>query len=137
MSDTTTRGVRVQVSPRYLEEQSDPRAGLWAFAYHVVISNEGAEPVQLLSRHWIITDANGRIEEVRGPGVVGQQPLIAPGEAWDYVSGCPLGTAMGTMHGSYRMRTARGETFDAEIAPLHARRALQSELRRPHGRFPA
>jgi ApaG protein len=118
MSDTTTRGVRVQVSPRYLEEQSDPRAGLWAFAYHVVISNEGAEPVQLLSRHWIITDANGRIEEVRGPGVVGQQPLIAPGESWDYVSGCPLGTAMGTMHGSYRMRTARGDTFDAEIAPF-------------------
>ena len=118
MSDTTTRAVRIRVTPSYLEAQSDPRAGLWAFAYHVVVTNLGSEPVQLLSRHWVITDANGRVEEVRGPGVIGQQPVIPPGESFDYVSGCPLPTAMGTMHGSYAMRTARGEEFDAEIAPF-------------------
>jgi ApaG protein len=118
MSDTTTRGVRVQVTPRYLDEQSDPRAGIWAFAYHVRITNLGSAPVQLVSRHWIITDATGRVEEVRGPGVVGQQPTLPPGESYAYTSGCPLPTAMGTMHGSYRMRLPDGETFEAAIDPF-------------------
>ena len=118
MSRTITRGVRIDVAPSYLKEQSDPRAGIWAFAYHVTISNEGDEAVQLLSRHWVITDARGHVEEVRGPGVVGQQPVIPPGGAWDYVSGCPLPTSMGAMHGTYRMALASGETFDADIGPF-------------------
>lgn len=117
-SDTVTRGIRVEVRPDFLPNQSDPRSGLWMFAYHVRISNSGKETVQLVSRHWIITDATGRVEEVRGPGVVGEQPILGPGESFDYTSGCPLPTAMGTMHGSYQMVTQRGERFDAEIAPF-------------------
>lgn len=118
MSEAITRGVRVTVFPEYLPNQSNPRGGLWMFAYHIRIENSGPEAVQLLSRHWIITDANGKAEEVRGPGVVGEQPLIAPGQQYHYSSGCPLPTSMGTMHGSYQMVTARGETFDALVAPF-------------------
>lgn len=118
MSDTTTRGVRVQVRPDYLPQQSDPRNGLWMFAYHVQISNAGPDTVQLVSRHWIVTDANGRVEEIRGPGVVGEQPVLKPGETFEYTSGCPLSTPMGTMHGSYQMVTRKGERFDAQIAPF-------------------
>lgn len=118
MSDTTTRGVRVKVRPDYLPQQSDPRNGLWMFAYHVRISNEGSDTVQLVSRHWIVTDANGRVEEVRGPGVVGEQPILKPGEQFEYTSGCPLPTPMGTMHGSYQMVTRKGERFDAAISPF-------------------
>lgn len=88
------------------------------FAYHVRIQNEGPETVQLVSRHWIITDATGRVEEVKGPGVVGHQPILKSGESFEYTSGCPLGTAVGTMHGSYQMVNARGERFDAVIAPF-------------------
>ena len=118
MSEAMTRGIRVEVRPNYLENQSDPRSGLWMFAYHVRILNDSTDTVQLLSRHWIITDATGRVEEVRGPGVVGEQPVLAPGQSFDYTSGCPLPTPMGTMHGSYQMVTQRGERFDAEIAPF-------------------
>jgi ApaG protein len=118
MSDTTTRGVRIEVEPIYLDHQSDPRGGLWMFAYNVTITNSGADAVQLVSRHWVITDANGRVEEVRGPGVIGEQPVLAPGEQFRYTSGCPLPTAMGTMHGSYQMITRAGERFDAVIAPF-------------------
>lgn len=118
MSDTTTRGVRVEVRPDYLEHQSEPRSGVWMFAYHIRISNLGGDTVQLLSRHWVITDANGRVEEVRGPGVVGEQPVIKSGAHYDYTSGCPLPTPMGTMHGSYQMVTQRGERFDAVIGPF-------------------
>lgn len=118
MSDTTTRGVRVEVRPDYLPQQSDPRNGLWMFAYRVRISNEGSDTVQLVSRHWVVTDANGRVEEVRGPGVVGEQPILEPGERFEYTSGCPLPTPMGTMHGSYQMVTRKGERFDAEISPF-------------------
>jgi ApaG protein len=118
MSDTTTRGVRVEVEPIYLEHQSEPKSGLWMFAYNVTITNGSADSVQLVSRHWIITDANGRVEEVRGPGVIGEQPVLAPGEVFRYTSGCPLPTAMGTMHGSYQMLTRAGERFDALIAPF-------------------
>ncbi|MFZ5475847.1 MAG: Co2+/Mg2+ efflux protein ApaG [Myxococcota bacterium] len=118
MSDTITRGVRVEVRPEYLDQQSDPRNGTWMFAYHVRISNLGTETVQLVSRHWIITDATGRVEEVRGPGVVGEQPVLRPGEHFDYTSGCPLPTPMGTMHGTYQMVTQKGDRFDAVIAPF-------------------
>lgn len=118
MSDTTTRDVRVEVRPVYLEDQSDPPNGLWMFAYHVRISNLGSDTVQLLSRHWVITDAMGRVKEVRGPGVVGEQPVIEPGSRYEYTSGCPLSTPMGTMHGSYQMATERGERFDALIGPF-------------------
>jgi ApaG protein len=118
MSEALTRGIRVQVEPDYLAHQSDPRNGLWMFAYHVKIHNEGGETVQLVSRHWIITDATGRVEEVRGAGVIGEQPVLKPGQAFDYTSGCPLPTAMGTMHGTYQMVNQRGERFDVEIAPF-------------------
>jgi ApaG protein len=116
MSDATTRGIHVRVESRYVPEQSDPERGGWLFAYSVRIANEGEETVQLISRHWIITDANGEVEEVRGPGVVGAQPVLRPGESFEYTSACPLGTAFGTMHGSYQMLTEQGEYFDAEIA---------------------
>lgn len=118
MSEAMTRGIRVEVSPDYLENQSDPRGGLWMFAYHVKVRNDGSDTVQLVGRHWIITDATGRVEEVRGPGVVGEQPVLKPGQSFDYTSGCPLPTPMGTMHGSYQMVTQKGERFDAEIAPF-------------------
>ncbi len=118
MSEATTRGVRVTAFPEYLPNQSNPRGGLWVFAYHIRIENDGPDPVQLLSRHWVITDANGQVEEVRGPGVVGEQPLIGPGQQYQYSSGCPLPTSMGTMHGTYQMVTNRGELFDAAVGPF-------------------
>jgi len=116
LSEAVTRGVRVTVSPRYAPEHSSPSGSRWVFLYTVRIANEGAEPVQLLSRHWIITDGTGRVEEVRGPGVVGEQPVIQPGQAYEYTSGCPLPTPFGSMAGTYQMVTGGGETFDAEIA---------------------
>ncbi|MCB9758772.1 MAG: Co2+/Mg2+ efflux protein ApaG [Alphaproteobacteria bacterium] len=118
MSDSTTRGVRVQVSSRYLPEHSDPSARMWMFAYRVTLTNVGKVPVQLRSRHWVITDATGHEEHVRGPGVVGEQPRLQPGETFSYSSGCPLRTSMGTMHGTYQMLTDEGEGFDAVIAPF-------------------
>jgi ApaG protein len=117
-SDETTRGVRIAVQSRYVPEQSAPDREHWLFAYTVRISNEGDTTVQLVSRHWIITDAEGHVEEVRGPGVVGEQPILAPGESFEYTSACPLGTPFGTMHGTYRMVTMDGERFDAAIAPF-------------------
>jgi ApaG protein len=114
----TTRGVRVTVRSRYVPEQSAPERDHWLFAYTVRITNEGDTTVQLVSRHWIITDAEGHVEEVRGPGVVGEQPTLAPGESFEYTSACPLGTPFGTMHGTYRMVTVDGDQFDAAIAPF-------------------
>jgi len=116
LSEAVTRGIRVTVSPHYAPEHSSPSGSRWVFLYTVRIANEGAEPVQLLSRHWIITDGTGRVEEVRGPGVVGEQPVIQPGQAYEYTSGCPLPTPFGSMAGTYQMVTGGGETFDAEIA---------------------
>ena len=113
-----TRGVQVEVRPEYLPAHSAPEEGQWMHAYHVRITNQGAERVQLLSRHWIITNARGVEEHVRGPGVVGQQPVLGPGEHFDYSSGCPLDTPVGTMHGSFQMVTAGGERFDAAVAPF-------------------
>jgi ApaG protein len=118
MSDTTTRGVRVQVESFYDEERSAPGESYYFFAYQVRISNLGEETVQLLSREWIITDAHGREQRVQGPGVVGEQPVLAPGTAFEYTSFCPLTTPMGTMHGSYQMATSGGDRFDAAIAPF-------------------
>ena len=121
MSEAVTRGVRVQVAARYSPERSDPSHNLWFFLYTIRIRNEGGETVQLKNRHWVITDATGKVEEVKGPGVVGEQPVLDPGDSFEYTSGCPLRTPYGTMHGSYDMHTARGERFDAEIASFTLR----------------
>lgn len=118
MSDTTTRGVRIRVTPRYLPEQSSPERGHYLFGYRVEIVNEGLEAVRLLTRHWIITNGEGTTEDIRGDGVVGQQPRLEPGERFDYTSACPLTTPVGTMHGSYQMITDDGTAFDAAIQPF-------------------
>ncbi|MBV9841230.1 MAG: Co2+/Mg2+ efflux protein ApaG [Sphingomonadaceae bacterium] len=113
--EATTGDVTVRVSVSYLPEQSDPANGRWFWAYHIRIENDGDQPVQLVSRHWLITDGRGSAQEVRGEGVVGEQPLIGPGDSYDYVSGCPLHTPSGTMEGSYQMLAASGASFDATI----------------------
>jgi len=115
-SEAVTQGVRVHVQSRYDPSRSRPHQNQWFFLYTVRISNESSETVQLLSRHWIITDATGHVEEVRGPGVVGEQPVLGPGQSFEYTSGCPLTTPFGSMHGTYQMVNARGERFDATIA---------------------
>ena len=117
-SEAVTRGIRVRVEPQYDPVRSQPANERWFFLYTVTIRNEGDETVQLLSRHWIITDGESRVEEVRGPGVVGEQPVLAPGDAYEYTSGCPLTTDVGKMEGSYQMVTQTGEAFDVEIAPF-------------------
>ena len=117
-SEATTHGIRVQVRSHYLPERSQPELSEWVFAYHVRISNVGASAARLIGRHWIITDGNGHVEEVEGDGVVGEQPLLAPGKSYEYTSGCPLKTPLGTMEGTYRMVTLSGETFDVRIAPF-------------------
>ena len=117
-SDVVTQGVRVAVESRYHPERSSPADGQWFFSYTIRIANEGTETVQLLTRHWVITDAEGKVEEVRGPGGVGQQPVLGPGDEFEYTSFCPLGTSFGTMHGTYQMVTDAGNPFDAEIAPF-------------------
>jgi ApaG protein len=118
MSDTLTRGIRIQVQSQYLSDRSSPRDSQYLFAYHVRISNEGSETAQLVSREWIITSAEGEVERVKGPGVVGEQPVLEPGTSFEYTSYCPLKTAVGSMHGSYQMVTAGGEKFDAQITPF-------------------
>lgn len=118
MSDTSTDGVRVQVAPHYHPERSNPARAHWFFSYAVSITNVGDQTVQLVSRHWVITDAHGNVEHVRGPGVVGETPVLRPGESFTYTSFCPLPTSMGAMHGTYRMRRQDGTEFDALIAPF-------------------
>jgi len=118
MSDTTTRGIRIQVRSQFLPERSSPRDEHYVFQYHVRISNIGAETAQLISREWIITSSDGEVQHVKGPGVVGEQPTLAPGGAFEYTHFCPLKTAVGSMQGSYQMVTADGERFDAVIAPF-------------------
>ena len=105
----------VQVQPRYLPEQSEPDDGRYLFAYTVTIRNTGEVTAQLVSRHWIITDSDGQIEEVRGPGVVGEQPVLKPGQSFQYTSGCPLATPVGSMHGSYQCIAEDGTAFEATI----------------------
>lgn len=118
LSDAITENVRVEVLSQYSPENSHPQQGEWVFQYTVRITNHSKETVQLISRHWIITDATGHSQEVKGLGVVGQQPLLAPGESFKYSSWCPLETPVGQMHGSYRMVRATGDHFDVEIAPF-------------------
>jgi ApaG protein len=113
--EATTAGVTVRVSVSYLPEQSEPQHGRWFWAYHIRVENGGASPVQLLTRHWIITDGRGAVAEVKGEGVVGDQPVIEPGESYDYVSGCPLQTPTGSMVGHYGMVDAEGASFDVDI----------------------
>lgn len=114
----TTRGIQIQVRSEYIPARSSPREGSYFFQYHVRIANVGDETAQLISREWIITNADGEVERVKGPGVVGEQPVLPPGKAFEYTSFCELKTAVGSMHGSYQMITAGGERFDAVIAPF-------------------
>jgi ApaG protein len=115
MYSETTRAITVTVKPFYLDDQSSPAENHYVWAYHVRIENHGSETVQLLRRHWRITDALGRVQEVRGPGVVGEQPVLAPGESYEYTSGTPLSTPSGIMVGSYEMETPQGESFAVAI----------------------
>ena len=115
MYSETTKAIRVTVEPTYLEEQSSPTDNHYVWAYHVMIENTGGETVQLLSRHWRITDSLGRVQEVRSAGVVGEQPVLSPGQSFEYTSGTPLPTPSGIMVGSYGMRTADGARFDVAI----------------------
>lgn len=118
ISDAITHGVRVEVLSRHSTENSRPTHGEWVFEYTVRITNQGLDTVQLVSRHWIITDALEHTREVEGPGVVGEQPVLAPGESFEYSSWCPLETPTGVMRGTYQMVKSDGTQFDAEIAPF-------------------
>ena len=122
-STATTRAIRVDVAPRFLPEQSGEheswKGRRWLFAYRIRITNQGDDPVQLISRHWLIVDADGEQHHVRGEGVIGQQPTIAPTHAFEYESYCPLETAWGTMEGEFLMRTSSGDTFEARVARFY------------------
>ena len=111
----STRGIAVSVEPTYLEDRSSPETSQYFWAYRVVIENQGQETVHLLSRHWMISNARGELTEVKGPGVVGEQPVLKPGESFEYTSGAPLNTPSGMMGGAYQMETESGERFDIEI----------------------
>jgi ApaG protein len=117
-SEAVTRSVRVHVDSEYDPSRSNPDRNQWFFLYTVRITNEGQNTVRLISRHWIITDAVGKVEEVRGPGVVGKQPVLEPGQSFEYTSGCPLTLPFGSMHGTYQMVNDRSEEFEIEIAPF-------------------
>ncbi|MCH7815379.1 MAG: Co2+/Mg2+ efflux protein ApaG [Proteobacteria bacterium] len=112
------RAIKIEVNARYLQDQSDPAAERYAFAYSVEITNQGTETVKLLNRYWRITDDNNKVEEVRGEGVIGQQPVIHPGQTFHYTSGAIIETEFGTMQGSYEMLASNGETFEATIPPF-------------------
>lgn len=120
---TSTQGVKISVWPDYLPEQSRPDAGLYFYAYTIKIQNDGLQSVQLVSRHWVITDAFERVEHVIGEGVIGQQPVLKPGEFFAYTSSCPLKTPSGTMEGTYKMKVADGNSFDAKIGKFQLRHA--------------
>ena len=115
MPTALTEGVRVTVESKYLEEHSQPDENRYAFAYFVTIANEGATTVQLRRRHWIITDGNARVQEVEGPGVVGEQPTLDPGDEHNYTSGAVITTPVGTMEGTYEMHESNGRVFQAQI----------------------
>lgn len=115
MSESGKYRIRVEAVAEYIAEQSAPDDDRFVFAYHITIRNAGEVPAQLISRHWIITDSNNKVQEVRGQGVIGEQPRLAPGEEFRYSSGCVLETPVGTMQGSYQMTAADGHRFDAEI----------------------
>src|SRR5690242_18488417 len=129
MYSETTRSIKVTVRPFYLDQQSEPDENHYVWAYHVRIENVGGETVQLRNRHWRITDSLGRLQEVRGPGVVGEQPVLKPNESFEYTSGVPLPTPSGFMAGSYGMVSQAGESFDIEIPAFsldssHAERTI-------------
>ena len=115
MYSAITRNIAVSVAPFYLEDRSDPAENRYVWGYRITIDNQSDEPVKLLSRYWQITDGIGRVEEVRGSGVVGDQPDLNPGDSYQYTSGCPLSTPSGFMVGRYTMRSKRGELFDVDI----------------------
>lgn len=115
MYRSTTRNIEVAVRPFYLPDRSDPAESRYVWGYRVTIANNSDTPVQLLARYWRITDGLGRVEEVRGPGVVGEQPELGPGDSFQYTSGCPLRTPSGFMVGTYTMRSGEGEFFDVAI----------------------
>ena len=117
--EETTRNIRIAVEPNFLDDQSEPQESRYLWSYRITIENNGDLPVQLLSRYWRIIDARGRVREVRGDGVIGEQPVIPPGRAYEYTSGAPLETASGFMSGTYRMRASSGESFEVGI-PMFA-----------------
>jgi ApaG protein len=116
--DKNTCDIRIQVATDYVDEQSEPSADRYVFAYTITITNNGDVPARLISRHWVITDANGKVQEVSGDGVVGEQPHLNPGEEFRYSSGAVLETPVGAMQGLYRMEADNGVNFDAPIAPF-------------------
>ena len=116
--EQTTRGIRVRALPMFLPDQSNPEERRFLWSYTITIENHGGETVQLIARYWKITDENGRMQEVRGPGVVGAQPVLEPGEEFEYTSWCMIATPDGSMRGSYQMLTPDGDRFDAEVAPF-------------------
>jgi ApaG protein len=123
-----TRGIAVSVEPTYLETRSSPDNSQYFWAYRVIIENQGWETVHLLSRHWMITNGRGELTEVKGPGVVGEQPVLKPGESYEYMSGAPLNTPSGMMGGAYRMESESGERFDIEIPTFSLHRPNQGVL---------
>lgn len=118
MSTTHRYRIEIEVSTEFIGEQAQPGDAQYVFTYHITIRNTGTVSAQLISRHWIITDDNGKIQEVRGQGVIGEQPTLAPGESFNYTSSCILPTTIGTMQGSYQMQAADGHQFDAPIPPF-------------------
>lgn len=118
MTDRPKHRIEIQVKTAYLEAQSAPDANRYVFAYTITITNSGSVPAKLLARHWVITDANNRVQEVRGDGVVGEQPHLSPGMSFQYTSGTAIETPVGSMHGSYQMVADDGTSFDAPIAPF-------------------
>lgn len=116
MAEAKKYEIHISVTTQYMPEQSDPGSERYFFAYHIKVTNSGSVAAQLVSRHWIITDATGKVEEVRGLGVVGHQPMLQPGESFDYTSGCPLATPVGTMQGSYQMVAEDSTRFEAPIS---------------------
>ena len=123
-SEATTNGVSVSVEASYSPEHSAPEKSRWFFLYTITIANEGDQTVQLISRYWRITDATGELEEVRGPGVVGEQPVLNPGESFEYTSGCPLSTPFGSMEGTYEIVAEDQSSFDAEVARFELREEM-------------
>jgi len=123
-SEATTNGVNVSVEASYSPEHSAPEKSRWFFLYTITIANEGDQTVQLISRYWRITDATGELEEVRGPGVVGEQPVLNPGESFEYTSGCPLSTPFGSMEGTYEIVAEDQSSFDAEVARFELREEM-------------
>ncbi len=118
MSNLLTKGINIQVEPEYIPQRSDPTKPIYYFAYHITITNESEKIIQLISRYWHITDSNGNVEEIRGPGVVGKQPKLKKGELFKYTSFCPLPTEFGVMYGAFRMVRDSGDSFNARIKPF-------------------